>query len=223
MARSEEGYDKWGIHILVSYRDTDPLQILTATTQSGGVGHLINLAAVDADILQERSLATVTYLMSLSVMARTPFSLVDEINQGMDQKAERAVHNQLVETTCGADTGQYFLITPKLLTNLHYHPRMKVLVVNSGPHRESPPTPSRLGLTSGSSARYQEEGPAVGRAVVVFEAVQSEPSGHRAVVQQVRYLSSQHVNLPRIQPHPSLCPYNAYCPPPLCDMHGGDV
>ncbi len=49
------------------------------------------------DILQERSLATVTYLMSLSEMARTPFSLVDEINQGMDQKAERAVHNQLVD------------------------------------------------------------------------------------------------------------------------------
>lgn len=91
----------------------------------------------EADTSQERSLATVTYLMSLSEMARTPFSLVDEINQGMDQKAERAVHNQLVETTCGADTGQYFLITPKLLTNLHYHRRMKVLVVNSGQHRES--------------------------------------------------------------------------------------
>jgi hypothetical protein len=30
---------------------------------------------------KERSLATVTYLMSLSEMARTPFSLVDEINQ----------------------------------------------------------------------------------------------------------------------------------------------
>lgn len=37
VARSEEGYDKWGIHILVSYRDTEPLQILTGTTQSGGV------------------------------------------------------------------------------------------------------------------------------------------------------------------------------------------
>lgn len=30
---------------------------------------------------QERALATVTYIMSLSEMARTPFSLVDEINQ----------------------------------------------------------------------------------------------------------------------------------------------
>ncbi len=49
MARSEEGYDKWGIHILVSYRDTDPLQILTGTTQSGGVRHLDKLAAADAD------------------------------------------------------------------------------------------------------------------------------------------------------------------------------
>lgn len=55
---------------------------------------------------QERSLATVTYLMSLSEMSRTPFSLVDEINQGMDQRAERAVHNALVETTCNSDAGQ---------------------------------------------------------------------------------------------------------------------
>jgi len=92
------------------------MQMLTGSLQSGG----------------ERSLATVTYLMSLSEMARTPFSLVDEINQGMDQKAERNVHNQLVEVTCGTNAGQYFLITPKLLTGLRYHARMKVLVVNNG-------------------------------------------------------------------------------------------
>jgi chromosome segregation ATPase len=31
--------------------------------------------------------------MSLTEEARAPFSLVDEINQGMDQRAERMLHN----------------------------------------------------------------------------------------------------------------------------------
>ena len=70
--------------------------------------------------------------MSLTEEARAPFSLVDEINQGMDQRAERAVHNSLVEVTCQADSGQYFLITPKLLPDLNYHERMKILCVNNG-------------------------------------------------------------------------------------------
>ena len=80
--------------------------------------------------------------------ARAPFMLVDEINQvcdllcqcrsclivvqGMDQRAERAVHNELVKTTCRADSGQYFLITPKLLPDLKYDRLMKVLCVNNG-------------------------------------------------------------------------------------------
>lgn len=52
--------------------------------------------------------------------------------QGMDQRAERAVHNSLVEVTCKPDSGQYFLITPKLLPDLNYAERMKVLCVNNG-------------------------------------------------------------------------------------------
>ena len=70
--------------------------------------------------------------MSLTEEARAPFSLVDEINQGMDQRAERAVHNSLVEVTCRPESGQYFLITPKLLPDLNYHERMKILCVNNG-------------------------------------------------------------------------------------------
>ena len=70
--------------------------------------------------------------MSLTEEARAPFSLVDEINQGMDQRAERAVHNSLVEVTCKPDSGQYFLITPKLLSGLEYHPNMKVHCIASG-------------------------------------------------------------------------------------------
>jgi hypothetical protein len=50
----------------------------------------------------------------------------------MDQRAERAVHDQLVEVTCRPDSCQYFLITPKLLPALKYHERMKVLCVNNG-------------------------------------------------------------------------------------------
>lgn len=44
--------------------------------------------------------------MSLASMSRTPFSLVDEINQGMDPRVERNVHNQLVGVTCDEDAGQ---------------------------------------------------------------------------------------------------------------------
>lgn len=50
----------------------------------------------------------------------------------MDQRAERAVHNSMVEVTCKPDSCQYFLITPKLLPDLLYHERMKVLCVNNG-------------------------------------------------------------------------------------------
>ena len=92
----------------------------------------LTLPLVIDSLLQERSLTTILYLMSLTEEARAPFSLVDEINQGMDQRAERAVHNSLVEVTCQPDSGQYFLITPKLLPDLHYHERMKILCVNNG-------------------------------------------------------------------------------------------
>ncbi|KAF8237930.1 P-loop containing nucleoside triphosphate hydrolase protein [Tricholoma matsutake] len=111
-----EDYEKWAIDILVKFRDSEKLQLLTAHRQSGG----------------ERSLTTILYLLSLTEEARAPFSLVDEINQGMDQRAERTVHNEMVEVTCKEDSAQYFLITPKLLPDLRYHARMKILCVNNG-------------------------------------------------------------------------------------------
>ncbi|KAF7364526.1 Structural maintenance of chromosomes protein 5 [Mycena venus] len=114
--REDQSFDKWAIDILVKFRDTEKLQLLTSQRQSGG----------------ERSLTTILYLMSLTEEARAPFSLVDEINQGMDQRAERMVHNSIVEVTCKKDSAQYFLITPKLLSDLEYHERMKVLCVNNG-------------------------------------------------------------------------------------------
>ncbi|KAL5529915.1 SMC5 [Sanghuangporus sanghuang] len=111
-----DDYSQWTIDILVKFRNSENLQLLTGQRQSGG----------------ERALTTIMYLMSLTELARAPFSLVDEINQGMDAQYERAVHNSLVEVTCQLDSGQYFLITPKLLTDLKYHERMKVLCVSNG-------------------------------------------------------------------------------------------
>lgn len=130
-----EDYDKWAINIFVKFRDHEQLQQLTAQRQSGG----------------ERSLTTILYLMSMTEQAHAPFSLVDEINQGMDQRAERTVHNELVKTTCRADSGQYFLITPKLLPDLNYHKMMKVLCVNNG---EWLPEDRRVGSMMGMIETY---------------------------------------------------------------------
>ena len=94
--------------------------------------------------------------MSLAEMARTPFSLVDEINQGMDQRVERAVHNQLVRATCSDRVGQYFLITPKLLTDLHYDPKMKILIVSNGAWTpDSRDKKKQFGSLSSCLAKYR--------------------------------------------------------------------
>lgn len=38
----------------------------------------------------------------------------------------------MVDIACAEHTSQYFLITPKLLPNLRYHPNMKVHCIASG-------------------------------------------------------------------------------------------
>ena len=126
---------------LTADRDTEQPSLLDSHRQSGG----------------ERSVSTIFYLMALQSLARSPFRVVDEINQGMDPRNERLVHERLVEIACsesndnttaattsgpgaasaeGQDdsqsTGQYFLITPKLLPGLTYHPRMTVHTIVSG-------------------------------------------------------------------------------------------
>lgn len=67
-------------------------------------------------------------------MAQSPFRVVDEINQGMDPRNERMVHERMVEIACREHTSQYFLITPKLLTGLRYDAKMRVLCIASGEH-----------------------------------------------------------------------------------------
>ncbi|KAF3917987.1 hypothetical protein ABW21_db0201386 [Orbilia brochopaga] len=109
-------FENWAIEILVKFREIETMQVLTAQRQSGG----------------ERAVSTVFYLMALQSLARAPFRVVDEINQGMDPRNERLVHKRMVKIACKKHTSQYFLITPKLLVDLDYHERMKVLCINSG-------------------------------------------------------------------------------------------
>ena len=108
--------------------------------------------------------------MSLQSLTRSPFRVVDEINQGMDPRNERLVHKRMVNIACGTgdaegdefaargihddidgeqdDEGsnsggsQYFLITPKLLHGLEYARGMRVLCIASGEYM--PPEKSKI-------------------------------------------------------------------------------
>ena len=66
-------------------RDSEPLTTLDSHRQSGG----------------ERAVSTIFYLMSLQSLTRSPFRVVDEINQGMDPRNERLVHKRMVGIACG--------------------------------------------------------------------------------------------------------------------------
>lgn len=96
--------------------ENEELAILDSHRQSGG----------------ERAVSTIFYLMAMQSMARSPFRVVDEINQGMDPRNERMVHERMVDIACSENTSQYFLVTPKLLNGLKYHPRMVVHIIYSG-------------------------------------------------------------------------------------------
>ncbi|KAF6233100.1 hypothetical protein HO173_008644 [Letharia columbiana] len=140
----DEDFDQWAIQIRVKFRESEPLTTLDSHRQSGG----------------ERAVSTIFYLMSLQSLTRSPFRVVDEINQGMDPRNERLVHKRMVGIACGMLDGvaqhslenghgeeedekdgvagqgrggsQYFLITPKLLHNLTYERGMRVLCIASG-------------------------------------------------------------------------------------------
>ncbi|GFF24475.1 structural maintenance of chromosomes protein 5 [Aspergillus udagawae] len=116
-------FDQWSIQIQVKFRENENLSILDSHRQSGG----------------ERAVSTIFYLMALQSLSASPFRVVDEINQGMDPRNERMVHGRLVDIACaparnGGGGGQYFLITPKLLSGLVYKPGMRVLCIYSGEH-----------------------------------------------------------------------------------------
>ncbi|KAJ4018222.1 Structural maintenance of chromosomes protein 5 [Fusarium irregulare] len=113
-----DDFDAWALDIMVRFRENETLQQLTAHRQSGG----------------ERAVSTIFFLMALQSLAQSPFRVVDEINQGMDPRNERMVHERMVEIACREHSSQYFLITPKLLAGLRYDPKMRVLCIASGEH-----------------------------------------------------------------------------------------
>jgi|AntAceMinimDraft_5_1070358.scaffolds.fasta_scaffold408725_1 hypothetical protein len=80
------------------------------------------------------------FLMALQDMVKSPFRVVDEINQGMDERNERLVFKRIVENSVGSSRPQYFLITPKLLQGLTAmdHEDVTVLFVFNGPHNLGP-------------------------------------------------------------------------------------
>ncbi|KAK6456555.1 structural maintenance of chromosomes protein [Scheffersomyces xylosifermentans] len=116
LAKAEKFKD-WKLQILVKFRQESELKILDHQSQSGG----------------ERAVSTIFFIMSLQGLTDSPFRVVDEINQGMDPKNEKMAHRYLVHTACQNNKSQYFLVTPKLLTGLYYHPDMVVHCIYTGP------------------------------------------------------------------------------------------
>ncbi|KAL8798941.1 MAG: hypothetical protein Q9182_006263 [Xanthomendoza sp. 2 TL-2023] len=83
----DDDFENWSIKILVKFRESEPLTPLDSHRQSGG----------------ERAVSTIFYLMSLQSLTRSPFRVVDEINQGMDPRNERLVHRRMVGIACSGD------------------------------------------------------------------------------------------------------------------------
>ncbi|XP_066153338.1 structural maintenance of chromosomes protein 5 [Euwallacea fornicatus] len=135
----EKNYADYGIAIRVTYRSGEPLQELNTTIQSGG----------------ERAVATAAFMLALQELTPVPFRCVDEINQGMDATNERRIFKLVVETTCQADTSQYFLITPKLVPNLDYPRHLTVHIIHNGPFMNPDQKYSRSTLCNPQSNRIQ--------------------------------------------------------------------
>lgn len=143
--REQGTFLEYELALMVKFRKEAQMTQLSAQKHSGG----------------ERAVSTIMYLMALQDLTQSPFRVVDEINQGMDERNERLVLDRIVRNCCGepgsigletaAATAssssvtslstytaltkpQYFLITPKLLPALISlcHPEVTVLCVRSG-------------------------------------------------------------------------------------------
>lgn len=133
VVKDEDDFSKWELQLKAKFRwvytfdtliyirtnvcnsENEQMTVIDNHRQSGG----------------ERAVSTIFYLMALQSLARSPFRVVDEINQGMDQRNERIVHSRMVDIACNGDTSQYFLVTPKLLNGLKYHEKMVVHCIYS--------------------------------------------------------------------------------------------
>ena len=65
--------------------------------------------------------------MALQELTQVPFRCVDEINQGMDQRNERAVWGMLLDV-CKEHNAQYFYMAPKFPYSLPFNRQVSLLV-----------------------------------------------------------------------------------------------
>jgi len=79
--KREIDLSSYGVKIQVWFRVGHELQDLSKGTQSGG----------------EKSVTTAVYMMALQELTQVPFRCVDEINQGMGERNERAIWAQLLK------------------------------------------------------------------------------------------------------------------------------
>ena len=108
------------LRVLVKFRTEERLHVLDPNRQSGG----------------ERSVSTIAFLNALQGVTKTPFRIVDEINQGMDAVNERKIYNLLVASASEPTTPQCFLLTPKLLPSLPFNEMVTIINIMNGPHIE---------------------------------------------------------------------------------------
>jgi len=101
-AAGEDDFEKYGLQILVKFRQETELAALNGKQQSGG----------------ECSVSTMCFILALHKLSNVPLRVVDEINQGMDAAYEKAVFEFIVELNCREDAPQCFLITPKLQADI---------------------------------------------------------------------------------------------------------
>eukprot|EP00940_MAST-03C_sp_MAST-3C-sp2_P000408 g408.t1 len=106
-----EDVSKWRVEIAVAFRKDESERTLDGRTQSGG----------------EKAVSTMLYVLALQNMSKetTPFRLVDEINQGMDEVNERFIFEQVCDASCPRNdresfVPQTFVVSPKLLRDLDY-------------------------------------------------------------------------------------------------------
>ena len=65
------------------------------------------------------------YMMALQELTQVPFRCVDEINQGMDEKNERAIWAMLLNV-CKEHKAQYFYMAPKFPYSLPFNKQVTI-------------------------------------------------------------------------------------------------
>eukprot|EP00767_Chilomastix_cuspidata_P008377 gnl/Chilomastix_cuspidata/96.p1 GENE.gnl/Chilomastix_cuspidata/96~~gnl/Chilomastix_cuspidata/96.p1 ORF type:complete len:1188 (+),score=418.51 gnl/Chilomastix_cuspidata/96:211-3564(+) len=84
----------------------------------------------------ENSVASLALMAALHGESRFPFRLVDEINQGMDERNQRAAHRVMTGGARAEGHGtreQYFIGTPKLPNSLPFHADMAIHIISFAP------------------------------------------------------------------------------------------